>query len=240
MGPVAAVPRMRYARISRSPLPAFRKAAPQGNGGDVLAVLPLGPEGVCLPDQVEDYAVVIRVPVVAVGRPVPGADVDFHVAPQQAAALHVNGCVQEVGAPGPVVPAGKDHLDPGPVHGAQPPRIELPPRPCPVEKALVGRSARVAKDVHLPVVPLRLGTPVGAVFGAGLFGDHAEKGDRSAPGSVEARLPLADGLLPDPEAPGQLTLRNPEPSPELLYGVGVPLPSLGPFLRHEMIIHVSV
>ena len=95
----------------------------------MLAVLPFSPEGVGLPDYVEDDAVVGRVPVMAVGHPVPGADMDFHVSPKQTASLHVDRRIQEVGACAAVAPAGEDDLGTRTVDGPEPSRVETAPGP---------------------------------------------------------------------------------------------------------------
>ena len=95
----------------------------------MLAVLSFSPEGVGVPDHVEDDAVVGRVPVMAVGHPVPGADVDFHVSPEQTASLDVDGRIQEVGTRATVAPAGEDDLGPRTIDGAEPSRVVT--APCP-------------------------------------------------------------------------------------------------------------
>ena len=95
----------------------------------MLSVFPFSPEGVGLPDHVEDDAVVGRVPVMTVGHPVPGADVDFHVSSKKTVSLNVDGRIQEVGACAAVAPAGEDDLGPSTVNGAEPSRVETAPGP---------------------------------------------------------------------------------------------------------------
>jgi hypothetical protein len=78
----------------------------------------------------------------------------------------------------------------------------------------------------------------GVIFKFGLLGDDGEERRRGAPGPVHPGLPLADGLLAGPQAPGKFPLRQAQVPAQGLYPPAVPGgPSDGRMLAHVRNIH---